>query len=143
MDTAIVGGWPVGTYEYTRDQCPIVPDVVMPMPSECVRGFVLADGTLVTGAVTFYGEDGVSFRYNSTDNVIKVDAIGDPLHNSSWGGEAPGYTGLKTINGVRPNDSGHIRLNVGKRWVQDPALRISPSSSGHGIEIYFITPKAT
>ena len=63
----------------------------MPTPEIGVRGLVLEDGTVVSGEVWLVGENGIILTSEThdtkqtcaadavTQNVIRVDAVGDPL----------------------------------------------------------------
>lgn len=129
-----VSSWPAGNHSFTREQCPILPDVVCPMPMEGLQGFVLESGAVFSGYVVFYGENGVSFRY--LNGAIKVDLIGDPRHRKSNGGSS--LIGLKTINGRSPDSAGNFALAVGRRYVEDPMLRINPNNDNDGLELSFV-----
>ena len=73
--------WGVGTYKFTADATEFAATVCIPTPEAGVRGFLLDDGTLLTGDVWLIGDAGVALSADSSSGqpVIRVDVVGDPL----------------------------------------------------------------
>ncbi len=65
---------------FTAETATFAPAAVFPMNQTGVRGFRLPDGTVVTGAVEFVGEEGIVVTTDVIDgqDVIFINAIGVP-----------------------------------------------------------------
>lgn len=59
--------WPVGEHAFTYDALGFSADVVFPAPSNIFRGFLLEDGTVVTGDVWLEGGRGVTLHLTEVD----------------------------------------------------------------------------
>lgn len=85
--------WGVGTYLFTAEQSGFAATCCIPTPQIGVRGFVLDDGSIMTGDVYLFGDDGIILSVTDmTDDTaplcirdqeeiktIRVDVVGDPL----------------------------------------------------------------
>lgn len=131
------GGLNSGTYLFTQPQTRFVTAVVVPQPEIGVRGFVLPDGSFVTGDVILVGEDGAIVRRDADDS-LRIDFVGDPFASRKLcDDEAAGdedvsllqpYCPIKTINGIPANALGDYKLLVGSNDSLSPVLRITPVS---------------
>ena len=117
-----------GVAPFTSTQTPFVASVIIPMPQLGVRGLLLDDGELMTGDVYLVGTDGIvlSVEYGA----IRLDAIGDPYallkKCEEEGVILPAFCGLRTINGIAPDDQGDFKLTVGGNDAPDTVLRMTP-----------------
>lgn len=70
----------LGVYEFEDNAVGFNPSVVFPQTYGCVRGFILPEGDILTGDVTFLGEGGIFVTSVEEDGhkVIKFDAVGMP-----------------------------------------------------------------
>ena len=85
--------WGIGTQLFESDQTPFTATVCVPTAAPGVTGFLLPDGTLLTGEVWLVGDAGIVLRHeivttpdptggingDVTYDVIRVDVVGDPL----------------------------------------------------------------
>ena len=67
-----------GTFDFADDVVLFSPAVVFPQNYQCVRGFRLPDGSVVTGDVVFVGENGlqVTSKDLNGQKIITFDGIG-------------------------------------------------------------------
>lgn len=139
-----VAGWQLVDHEFSEDEMPLAPDVVIPIPADEVTGFLLDDGEVFYGPVTFYGESGVTFEAVTTaegETEILVHAIGDPLFRrkacESEDGTINAGPFLKTITCigggvttvVEPNTLGHVTITAGDEFSEDTVIRVIPTDS--------------
>lgn len=154
---AVFQSWGVGTHEFNVAMTELSARVCMPTPELGVRGVQLADGSLFTGDVWMVGDDGVVLRCETvetpstcgqpseTQQVIRVDIVGDPLFRrrlcvpaSLF--ETPRFiTSLIFQDGVqtfrcRPDDVGGIEMTVNNDLATDTVLRIRTTPEGIVIE---------
>lgn len=129
---------------FTSSESPLVPSVCVPVPSVGVDGFLLDDGTVLTGDVWLVGLDGIILR--AEDGTIRVDAIGDPYallrDCQAAGTPLPSFCGVKTINQIPPDAYGNWILATGSRLAADNVLRITPVSGGVEISLAGVTQGA-
>jgi hypothetical protein len=133
----IFGKYSKGEIVFTRDQTEFAPSVSIPMPQIGVEGFVLDDGTLLTGDVILIGTDGVVLSLDDDGN-IRVDVVGDPnavaKECDKNGIPVPGFCGLKTINGISPDAKGDFKIFPGTGEITggavDNILRIEQGQNG-------------
>lgn len=82
---------------FNVDAAPFAPAAYVPLNQEGVRGFVLDDGSIVTGDVTIEGQEGVdvSSSIDVDGNVLRIDVVGElkPI-DPDCGSECPP---LKTL----------------------------------------------
>lgn len=114
--------WGEGEHQFRSTASALCPTAVMPIPSGGVEGFLLDDGTVVSGEVWFVGEDGVVLR-EIDENVIRMDVVGDPLFQRRMCDpddlfETPRY--IKSISGFKADEYGRLRVTS----PQVSALRI-------------------
>lgn len=149
--------WALGTHTFDVDQTEFVARVCVPMPALGVLGFLLDDGTVVSGDVWLIGEDGVVLTGEaSTERVagsdveqqaitaIRVDVVGDPLFRRRLCGgvfETPRVLEQLTVRAggetiyVGPNDLGDVQITAGDQDVEDPILRIRGTPEGVIFEV--------
>lgn len=123
--------WREGTHTFNA---PFVAAVVLPAPDPGVRAVVLSDGTTLTGDVWLFGEDGVVLR--EVDGRIRVDIVGDPLFRRRLCGAVdlfvtPAF--IRTVNDLRPADTGDFFITVNDNHTLSPALRVQPALDGSGL----------
>lgn len=133
-DLQSFSGLDTGEYTFLLTQTEFAAAVIVPQPAAGVRGFVLPDGTFVTGNVWLVGEDGVLIR-RDTDGALRIDVIGDPFASRKLCADEEAnedvralrpYCAIKTINGIEPDDKGNFQLIVGSNQSLSPILRIIP-----------------
>lgn len=89
---ATLVGLPSGTHIFSEDATTFALSCCHPLPSGGVEGFVLDDGTVLSGDVVLVADDGVVFSHSqvvstpanpyysaTTFEQIRVDIVGDPL----------------------------------------------------------------
>jgi hypothetical protein len=139
-------GWPLGTTEFGTN-AQFVASVVVPLPESFVSGFVLPDGTIVTGDVWFYGDKGVVIRKDSSGN-IRFDMVGDPLFRRLLCDVAgtnvelfttPNF--LKTINNLPADEYGNFLITVNTEMANDSILRIYPDVTQNVVKIELVGQK--
>jgi hypothetical protein len=150
--------WPPGTHAFSYAQTGFLPDVCIPTPEIGVRGFLLDDGSLVTGDAWLVGDDGVVLELSpgeATSNgcqesitpaehqVVTVHVVGDPLFRRRLcGGAFAAPRFLETITIQRdcrkivcyPDDQGDFKMTVGHQDAADTVLRIRHVGGGLRIE---------
>lgn len=121
-----------GDTVFEPDQTEFAPTVAIPVPFIGVRGLLLDDGNIVAGDLYLVGTDGIVLH--EEDGFIRVDSIGDPYALvkacEDEGLPLPTFCGLKTINGISPDERGDFKLGVGGNLANDPILRIEVDSTG-------------
>jgi len=112
--------------EFTATETPFVPSVVVPVPNFPVRGVLLDDGTLLAGDIWLVGGPGVVLR--KVNGNIRIDLLGDPYAKrkacEAAGTEVAPFCGLRTINGIGPDELGDFKLVLGSKEAADNILRI-------------------
>lgn len=116
--------------EFTQEQAEFASSCVVPMPQVGLRGFLLDDGSYLTGDIYLIGVDGVVLTV-PRHNVIRVDILGDPYAKLAECEEegipvAP-FCGLKTINGIAPDpETGDFKISPGANppYAFDNILRV-------------------
>lgn len=123
---SLLGTYGEGSIVFQPDQTPFAPSVIVPTPQTGVQGFILDDGTLLTGNVILIGTDGVVLTMD--DGNIRVDIVGDPyaqlkkcLRESV---PVETYCGIRTINGIGPDSRGDFKISIGSGSAADNVLRI-------------------
>lgn len=135
-------GWPLGTYEY-ETQAELVASTVIPLPENYLSGFILPDGSLVTGDVWFFGDNGVVITKDEEGN-IRFDLVGDPLFLRKLCGNRESYITpnfIKTVNGVPPDAYGNFAISSNNFLAADSILRIYPDLAQNVIKIEFVGQK--
>lgn len=127
------GHYPLGVTAFTQAQAEFAPTAAIPIPNTGLRGIVLDDGGFLSGDIFLVGSDGIVLSV--VDGQLRVDIIGDPyaLINAcaKEGFTAPAFCGLKTINGIPPNQQGDWKFTVGGNLSQTTIIRISQDDSGN------------
>lgn len=145
-------GWAVGTHTFRPDQTEFAARVCFPTPEIGVRGFLLEDGSVLTGDVWLVGDDGVvlSSRQDvepDPDNptatrpvtVIRIDVVGDPLFRRRLCGDLfQSAVYLRSITArqdcrevvCEADSEGNIHIGVGKQDAVDSILRIRATAEG-------------
>lgn len=150
--------WPPGTHAFTYAQAGFTLDVCIPAAEPAVRGFLLDDGSLMTGDVWLVGDDGIVLTLESSPVLtegcdatsdepayptIVVNIVGDPLFRRRLCGglfSAPQF--LRTITVRRdcrqiicyPDATGDFKMTVGHSAAPDTVLRIRHTGGGLRIE---------
>lgn len=109
-----------------------VANVCTPLPDVGFRGFILPDGTTISGSIVMAGENGVVLT--EEDDAIRINVVGDPYYSRNCLEEqnipvAP-MCAVKTINGILPDINGDFKLTTGSYNASDTALRIFPVEGG-------------
>jgi hypothetical protein len=129
---AVVSRYGEGDTVFEPDETEFAPSVAIPLPQAGLRGVLLDDGAILASDVYLVGEDGVVVSYE--DGAIRVDALGDPyaLQKScdDEGAPLPVFYGLKTINGIPPDQNGDFKFSVGANMASEPILRLETDEEG-------------
>lgn len=155
----LFGSWGAGDYAFTAAQTEFAATCCLPQPQGGVRGFLLDDGTLLSGEVWLVGDDGVVLsaasvtapdpvtRETTEYQVVRVDIVGDPLFRRRLCGEqstlfaTPQYLKTLTLRDssqslvLSPGTNGGITLGVNNALANDTALRVRTTSDGVKIEM--------
>lgn len=150
---AIFTTWGVGTHVFERSQTEFAVTCQMPIPDAGVTGFLLPDGSVVTGNVWFVGEDGVVVRHEQTEdkngdtvNLIRVDVVGDPLFLQKLCNPESLFVPVNAIRKIHviadnqsfdcePNEYGDIAIQMNDSLATDAALRIRTTDVGLVISV--------
>lgn len=121
-----------GDTTFTVEATEFAPSVACGFPSDGVWGLILDDGNILSGEIWLVGEDGVVLY--EEDGHIRIDVMGDPYAIlkacEDLGQPLPTFCGLKTINGISPDQDGDFKLLPGGNLTNRPILRITPSGTG-------------
>lgn len=134
-------GWPSTSVDFANN-AQFVASVVIPVPENHLSGFILPDGTVVTGEVWFFGENGIVVRQE--DDAIRFDFVGDPLFKRKLCDtesetslfETPNF--IKTINGIPADVYGNFLLTANNELAGDSILRIYPNSAENVVKIELV-----
>lgn len=114
------------TISFDETQTEFVSSTVIPVPHIGVRGFILDDGSFISGKIYMVGTAGIVL--SEEDGTIRVDIIGDPYALDKAcrdeGFDVPVFCGLKTVNGIRPDENGDFKLTIGGNLAADNILRV-------------------
>lgn len=129
--------WPIGSYAFDADATPFVASCTVALPDPGVRGFALAGGVLVAGAVWLVGKDGVVVGLAGVDPatrtaIVRIDVVGDPLatrRECAGAGLFQAPRLVRTINGVGPDAAGNFAFEVDDARTPDTILRITPTAA--------------
>lgn len=133
--------WKIGVTEFGKN-AEFVASVVVPVPGNVVSGFILPDGSVVTGNIWLYGDRGVVLR---SQPCIRIDVIGEPLFKRELcdlpeeniaSFKTPNF--LKTINGMPADDYGNFELSVNTELANDTILRIYADKSDNKIMVELV-----
>jgi len=149
--------WGDGAYSFEPSMTEFAAAVCIPTPEVGVRGFLLDDGTLLTGKAWLVGGDGIILRHetaltrlptgeSASVNVVRVDVVGDPLFRRRLCADLDLFASprflrtltIRTSEGdtlVTPDDLGNIVLVAGNEAAARTALRVTATGSGTTIEI--------
>jgi hypothetical protein len=140
--------WSEGTRTFTVEATEFAASCCFSLPEIGFRGFVLDDGSVFTGDIFLVGENGVVLSHETyyepiVDGVcvaqqafeaIRVDVVGDPLfRRASCEGDAfplPRFVRRIIVKHdcqeieVLPDSRGDFKIAGGRRFVEDPALRV-------------------
>lgn len=148
--------WGVGEHLFRQAESEFCAAVCLPTAEEGLAGFLLDDGSFVSGDVWLVGDDGVVVR--SDDVVVgpaedprnvralRVDVVGDPLFRRRLCADiglftTPRFvrvlrvTAADTTVDVTPDEYGDIKLTVDNDAAADTVLRITPISGGLQISV--------
>lgn len=135
-------GWPLGIYNYEQE-AEFVASVVIPLPENHLSGFRLPDGSVVTGDVWLFGDNGVVIT-KQDDDSIRFDLVGDPLFVRNLCGNRATFVTpnfIKTINGVPPDDNGNFAITVNNKLAGDTILRVYPDLGANVLRVEFVGSK--
>ena len=144
----------MGTHEFSASASSFVAGVCMPTPQVGVRGVQLEDGSLLAGPVWLVGEDGVVVSRETvedpatcdtpaqTHEVIRVDAVGDPLFRRRLCTpkelfSTPSFIKkIKIVNGedewlCEPDVHGYFTIQGNDSLAGDAALRVRITPEGN------------
>lgn len=159
----LMATWGVGTHVFDADATEFAAAVCFPTPEAGVRGFLLNDGTLLTGTAWLVGGEGVIFRKETvtrklldsacvgteTVEAVRVDIVGDPLFRrqlcSDLDASEPLFQTprfIKTVTFVdaydtfmvTPDEYGNITITVNNDLAEETVLRIYPQPDGNHID---------
>jgi hypothetical protein len=140
--------WSLGTHEFSFEQTGFLSYVSLPTYSDCFKGFLLEDGSVVSGDIWILGEGGVVLSHDTLDRPdacppgeeeslsehrIRVDIIGDPLSLQRLCGDDPKTPKfLQTMTFRRgcdsivstPDENGEIKITSGRSDGTPTILRI-------------------
>jgi hypothetical protein len=156
---ALFASFGVGTHAFEPADTEFAATACFPTPEVGVRGFLLDDGTLLTGDVWLVGDDGVVLRRESVTvparacggadtrvEVIRVDVVGDPLFRRRLCAPNDLFTTPRFLRSVTfkdahqsvqcfPNADGDIKFTVLNDLKADTVLRITPTARGNLVEV--------
>lgn len=128
----LFGRYKQGETVFTSAATEFVPTVVTSIVCPGVQGFVLDDGSFISGNVYLCGTDGIVLSADGDE--IRVDIVGDPYANvkncAEDGTPITPFCGLKTINGIGPDSNGDFKLTTGANQQVDNIFRVAPSGKG-------------
>lgn len=147
LHLSVFQAWPTGTHEFGIDAAPFVAAVVFATPADHVQGFLLDDGSVVSGEVWLVGGLGVILSnrqvidpLGNTFEVIRADAVGDALFKrrlcSPGLFQTPRFLRRLVVqkgdrkHTILPNDFGDVQITVGSQLAPDTILRIYPEQAG-------------
>jgi hypothetical protein len=122
--------WSYGVHTFPAGMAEFIASCVIPTPEIGVRGFLTADGDLLTGDVWLVGERGVVIR--GEDEVIRIDIVGDPLFARRLCAPLGLFVTprmIRTINHIPPGPDGNFQVIIGNHDAVDTILRIYPLSA--------------
>lgn len=153
---AAVQAWGVGTHAFGPAAAPFVAAAQIPTPEVGVRGFLLDDGTLLTGDVWVVGDDGVVVRAERVTlpggcgpdeeaDVVRIDVVGDPLFRRRLCQPRDLFAAPNPVRALRvvsangtfectPDDQGEIKLVAHNGLRYDTVLRVRPGPGGLTVE---------
>jgi hypothetical protein len=143
----------VGDHEFTQNQTEFVATVCMPTPEIGLRGVVLPDGTIMSGALWFVGEDGIVITDSEVTvpggcgvptvdyPTIRVDIVGDPLFRRRLCQPRELFTTpkfvkkIKVVNGdntweCAPDTNGRMYIQGNDSLAAKAALRVRTANDG-------------
>ena len=156
---SIFATWGVGVHTFERRQTEFVVTCQMPIPNPGVTGFLLPDGSVVSGHVWFVGEEGVVVRHEQTEdkngdtvNLIRVDIVGDPLFLQKLCNPESLFVPVNPIKTIRvvadnqtfdcePDEYGNISIQMNDSLASDAALRIRTTDIGLVVSVEGSTTK--
>lgn len=122
-----------GTFLFEAGQTEFAPSVAIPLPQAGVRGVLLDDGSFLAGDIYLVGDDGVVVSWEG--GHVRVDALGDPYALSKAcdeeGVPLPVFCGLKSINGIKPDSAGDLKISIGANQSSKPILRLETDDAGN------------
>jgi len=121
----VLEGWPAEKHTFTIEAGEIVATCSVPQPHIGVRGFLLEDGSVLSGETAIVGGKGVWLSDDSGD--IRIDFTGDFGQFREKCGEIFGGTialAIKTINNQPPDESGNFLITPSNDNGNAPIFRI-------------------
>lgn len=139
----LLGSYPEGQYNFDSAATTVCSRCVLPTAASTVSGFVLSDGSVVSGQVWLLGEDGVilSTASSGSQTTIRVDVVGDPLflqklcENVDLFNPTNPIRSVKVVNGEQefvcyPDSLGNLSITQNNHEAPDTALRVRPTADG-------------
>lgn len=123
--------WPEGTHTFDIEATEFVSTTHVPAREPGVRGFVTADGRVLTGDVWLIGDAGVVLRRAPTPNTVRIDVVGIPLFKRFVCEPLDDFAPrryLKTINGCGPDAYGNFTITATGELADDAVLRVYPQN---------------
>ena len=141
----------IGTHVFERAHTEFAATVCVPVPEIGIRGFLLDDGTLLTGDVWLIGTDGVVLRKTTitrnigcgstiTYDAIRVDIVGDPLYRRRLCNPQALFNTVNPVRTMRftsdnltfdcSPSTGNIAIGVNNAAATDSILRITNTEAG-------------
>ena len=157
--------WSEGVRTFTVDATEFAASCCFSVPEIGFRGFLLDDGSLFTGDIFLVGENGVTLSTETyflsivdganvsqqPFEAIRIDVTGDALFRRKSCDNAETFPiprfvrkiivkhDCQTIE-VLPGPDGDFKIHSGRRYVEDPAIRLQVSDGGLLVELLG-TPK--
>lgn len=141
--------WSLGAHAFDVTQTGFCDNVCWPIPDVGFRGFLLDDGSVMTGDIWLIGDDGIVLTPGSAETgrsgcssddaspasvtTIRVDVVGDPLFRRRLCGDA--FNAPRFIRGLRiqkdcdtidatPNAYGNFNMTAGSNLAAKTVLRV-------------------
>lgn len=129
--SSLFGIFPPGDSIFESETTRFAASVVVPMPHVGVRAITTEDGGFHANEVWLVGTDGIVLSVE--DGSIRVDVVGDPyaLLRACEEDDVPvdPLCGIKTINGIGPDENGDFKLTIGSNEALQNVLRIEQDGS--------------
>jgi len=104
-------GWPIGDHNFAQVATELVSTCVVPQPQVGIRGFLLDDGSFLSGNAAFVGGRGVWL--SDDGGHMRIDITGDFGQFKDQCGNLESFVTIppvKTINGEPPDENGNFLI---------------------------------
>lgn len=150
--------WGAGTHTFSQQATEFCATCCIPTPEVGLRGFLLPDGSILTGDVWLVGEDGVVLRYEGVETIggcgqvsqaypaIRFEVVGDPLFRRRLCEPVSAFTSPRFVRAIHVkqsvgqnftcvgDDLGDIQIVANNQLAIDTVLRAIPIPGGLRIE---------